>query len=1245
MDDALMSARPAWQTDELEDEWIDQDEADDSVARNSSYNCTTSDLSLTQPIGSVLARNDDLETSSPVSSSGGTFLVREDVPAAPLLPQTPGRNKKGMVKDFFSPLALEKMFEPPSPPSSTPAPLPSSQSSVPPVPSRLSQVYIPGEDEAEHLEDESEGISRDQWQDSGAISQGLAVSVSPSSGAPLNCQFTFEMPRRSPFDPMTSVPEAQSTPGAPNLGSSAWNAPLTDPRLRLFQFQYDTFTREHLSAMVDSIAVNTPSGGSGQSADAASPTSLSPVREVSTSRLRSIKRIKLSPASDYSDRGDGAAVIMRPLTLRRDYVGESKSLMEKIRQARDFSTVSTVATARSPDSQGKNSPALDTPNATSKTMARPSGVSDADVSRAPSTTGTASTSNRGTYSSLAYREQAANLMAQIKRDMKGSKRIFSGDTELSHMTLSNDNEEKSAPSAPCMEITQLPMPGRNGKENVPEEKPNSRVVSSRSPRSNKSASPRKHLRRPSCIRNVEQQLADQVSNMSLDSQDLLEQFPAPPVGVTVTTVPTAPSSPADTRNVRSDPGFLAPPSEDGPAYPSSSVRSGRNEDLTRFVSSSTASGTTLTTGSAASFVKHPGPKQITRITPDDVPTLPNRVGKMVFDKVMMRWVKDTALAVTGPAEDHEIEIPAEVEANDSEDPFRDIESLGEEEPRPVVERDELDDQGSVDFQQSRIDEVETESEVEDEEEVELTSFSFDEPSSELVQAMAGEEPDPDDTDSEDEDTTAMRGPSDDESDDSDDVYGDPVLNSNGHASEHAIQDSNVLPCHIPSSVRTPTPPARASAGLTPTPVIRSAMKSNSITPMSAMKNNSGNRTPANRLAHRRSVSFSDGKRDGPILGIGRNAPSPDITVEDDSPLASGSNKSAAILVPSARTRRIADMLDNLEDLSMGDESPSKTSSAGKTPADELHPIEPRRPSSIPSNVGGAGRGISRRVVSRSQPLKSPRSSSRSANGTFLTECSFGVAHDRLVQVITDVQPFEPYWEELTSIDLSKKNVDSVARLKEFLPRLDSLSVNGNQLSWLSGVPGTVRSLSVASNSLTGITSFSHLLNLESLDISRNHIDSLRQLECLRHLRELRADGNKIDSIDGLQKMDGLVKLSLQGNVLRAIDFKRCHWARLEMLNLSQNRLVEVAGLVSLPAMVALNLDNNSLAELEFDGTLPRLRILRVSGNRLQRLNAPPFPNLRTLYADNNMLGTITKAYRLTKLENLSLRNQSGRTGL
>ena len=137
--------KPAWLTDELADveEWIDWQDEDQSVGPDQSG----SELSFTQPLGSVLVRNGDLGSSAGTANtdeSGGTFIVREEMPPVPLLPKTPGRNKKPAVKDFFSPLALEKMFEPPSPPSQA-APLPSGSRSTaaPTVPSRLSQVHVP----------------------------------------------------------------------------------------------------------------------------------------------------------------------------------------------------------------------------------------------------------------------------------------------------------------------------------------------------------------------------------------------------------------------------------------------------------------------------------------------------------------------------------------------------------------------------------------------------------------------------------------------------------------------------------------------------------------------------------------------------------------------------------------------------------------------------------------------------------------------------------------------------------------------------------------------------------------------------------------------------------------------------------------------------------------------------------------------------------------------------------------------
>jgi hypothetical protein len=164
--------------------------------------------------------------------------------------------------------------------------------------------------------------------------------------ASLACQFTFQVPK-DVISKQNRYPQAHSTP---HPSGSYPHAPATDPRLRLFQFQYDTYTREHLSAMVDSIAINTPSG----TATTATPPSfghnLSRVTEASapnTNHLRSAKRIKLSPASELYGEGAGSgALIARP--QGKDYVGESRFLMEKIKQARDFSTISTVASSEPP---------------------------------------------------------------------------------------------------------------------------------------------------------------------------------------------------------------------------------------------------------------------------------------------------------------------------------------------------------------------------------------------------------------------------------------------------------------------------------------------------------------------------------------------------------------------------------------------------------------------------------------------------------------------------------------------------------------------------------------------------------------------------------------------------------------------------------------------------------------------------------------------------------------------------------
>lgn len=52
--------------------------------------------------------------------------------------------------------------------------------------------------------------------------------------------------------------------------------------------------------------------------------------------------------------------------------------------------------------------------------------------------------------------------------------------------------------------------------------------------------------------------------------------------------------------------------------------------------------------------------------------------------------------------------------------------------------------------------------------------------------------------------------------------------------------------------------------------------------------------------------------------------------------------------------------------------------------------------------------------------------------------------------------------------------------------------NNNKLSYLSGIPNTVRTLHVAGNRLSSLTSVDYLRNLQFLDISSNKLDSVQR---------------------------------------------------------------------------------------------------------------------------------------------------------
>ena len=491
-------------------------------------------------------------------------------------------------------------------------------------------------------------------------------------------------------------------------------------------------------------------------------------------------------------------------------------------------------------------------------------------------------------------------MQQIKEDMRGSKRLFSGDTEFSRYTRVEEEPSDLSASTSVHEKSQRNICSSGGHERNRRKSPKKGSPRRPSSASRHHPSPRKFSRSVSDDR--ERSLIVDMSNMSIETPWQTEVRP-----VTTCTSP-APNPKADIPCIKITSSFLIdtfpqPPTQIPLSYPSSSIRSGNNQDLNRFVSSSTASGTTVTASSAPSFVKHAGPVHITHITPSDVPALPQRVGKMVYDRDLMKWMKAYS-RVSSDA--------ASVTDAESEDPFRDIESLREddsggldesvantEEAPMAVQEGEVDEEPHFKQDVTRIQEEEEE-DANDQEEVNLTSFMFDGPSVALVRVI------PPGGDEAGDDTTVSGS---EEEDGAGVAEGPPAplaFDSEDELSNDSPDQQPTAPIEA-----TPVAPRRASALATPMPP-KSALKSTSVTPVSAMKdpNRDKYRTPTQRPGHRRSVSFSDGKRDGPIRGLTAKPHESD----DDlgASVSSAEPTQNPGYSPSARSKRIAEMMQDLE---------------------------------------------------------------------------------------------------------------------------------------------------------------------------------------------------------------------------------------------------------------------------------------------------------------------------------------------
>lgn len=251
----------------------------------------------------------------------------------------------------------------------------------------------------------------------------------------------------------------------------------------------------------------------------------------------------------------------------------------------------------------------------------------------------------------------------------------------------------------------------------------------------------------------------------------------------------------------------------------------------------------------------------------------------------------------------------------------------------------------------------------------------------------------------------------------------------------------------------------------------------------------------------------------------------------------------------------------------------------------------------------------------------------------------------LVDKLSEVEPFEPYWEDIEELDIQDKRLTSLHMLDEFCGKIITLDASKNSLGHLEGVPPTVRNLKVTQNLLTELTSWDHLYNLQYIDISGNEVKSLSALKNLVHLRSVRADNNQLTSLDGLDCHDGILSLRARNNLLEDVDFAYLKLDRLSDLDLAGNKIRSIRNVELLPALVRLKLSKNKLEEFTLKTTVKTLRQLDVNDNDLEHLDLSSMPALHSLHADKNHIRTMAGFDKARRLDSLSLREQHGDEGI
>lgn len=261
------------------------------------------------------------------------------------------------------------------------------------------------------------------------------------------------------------------------------------------------------------------------------------------------------------------------------------------------------------------------------------------------------------------------------------------------------------------------------------------------------------------------------------------------------------------------------------------------------------------------------------------------------------------------------------------------------------------------------------------------------------------------------------------------------------------------------------------------------------------------------------------------------------------------------------------------------------------------------------------------------------------NVSDLQNLTFSQTNKKLISLITGSTSVSS-WDRITSIDLSNNQLENVEGLNKYLPSVRKLDLSNNRVRYIEGLPPALFELNLSKNMVENITSFRKFRDLQVLDVSHNNLENLTALTHNIHLTRLNLSDNNIGSLDGLKLLNGLISLDVsQNNIIGEINFAEFDFPNLQELNLAENKILVVSGLENLPNLRVLNLNENDLSTISCGAKHVHLKKLLLKFNRLKDLDLSPYPFLRVLRIDGNILEEIPQLNKLKFLQEVSAKCQ------